>query len=197
MTPPTVWTASWWTMPSCGRADVDALQLVLGRNLALDELGRSFLAISRNSFATSLRRSWSIWMICSSISDDLAFRPGRLPRSTARARLRAAPHRVRAPSCVDRHQFCVPQARARLPARPGSARSRGAWPACCSVSPADLLVKLGDPFAQLRLLAGSRLRRNRTAIASPSIDAATPASLRRAGRTSGKRSSALPSRSAS
>ena len=53
------------------RADVDALELVLGRHLALDELADLARRPRAARCATSLLRSWSIWMICSSISPIL------------------------------------------------------------------------------------------------------------------------------
>ena len=39
MTPPTVWTLSWWTKPGARRADIDALQLVFGGDPTLGVLG--------------------------------------------------------------------------------------------------------------------------------------------------------------
>ena len=67
------------------RADVDALELVLGRDLALDELAD----LGRRSRAAPspprCERSWSICRICSSISVILP-RDWAIARSTARAR---------------------------------------------------------------------------------------------------------------
>ena len=47
MTPPTVWTLDWNTSAVLRRADVDALELVLGGDLALDELADLAVDLAR------------------------------------------------------------------------------------------------------------------------------------------------------
>ena len=50
------------------RADVDALELVLGRDLALDQLADLGLDLAQLLADLAASDRWSIWMICSSVS---------------------------------------------------------------------------------------------------------------------------------
>ena len=68
ITPPTVCTVELVDDAVLRRADVDALELVLGRDLALDELGDLALDLAQLLARPRVRRSWSICRICSSIS---------------------------------------------------------------------------------------------------------------------------------
>ena len=80
------------------RADVDALELVLGGDLALDELADLAVDLAQSPWPTSLLRSRSIWMICNSVSEILPAACAVCAISCAALRPPAAPPRARARS---------------------------------------------------------------------------------------------------
>jgi hypothetical protein len=47
ITPPTACTASWWTKPACGAAQIDPLELVLSRRDPLLELSNLALRVAQ------------------------------------------------------------------------------------------------------------------------------------------------------
>ena len=110
------------------RADIDALELVLGGDLALDEFAD--LARRRRAIpcATSLDSSWSICMICNSSSEilprGLGDRGDQLPALAVEPRRFAL--ELRQPVQLD--EVLAARARARRRARARSARSPWSWP---------------------------------------------------------------------
>ena len=71
-TPPTVWTASWWTTPSWGAR----MSVRFSWSSAATRFSTSsaiFPCTSPSSFATSLRKFWSTWITWSSVSEIFPF----------------------------------------------------------------------------------------------------------------------------
>ena len=137
------------------RAHVDALELVLGRDLALDQLGPILPRISASSLPTSVRRSWSICMIFSSISAILPLAWAIEAISCAALAVQARRVALQRGHAVERHQVLLPQAAdaAQLLLVPVDLRGLGRH---LLVVADDLLAELVDLLEELRLLALAR-----------------------------------------
>ena len=164
MTPPTVWTVDWNTVPSCGARM--SMRLSWSSAVTLRSTNSPILpSISRVSLATSLLRSWSIWRICSSVSAilPLACAVGAI---NWRARLRAASPRARAGSGASSWiRFCFHRSRTPASSRSISSISLALASRCAS-RPRISSLQLPDPLLQLLLLADrARCAAARTACA--------------------------------
>src|SRR6266516_4811414 len=195
ITPPTVCTANWNTVPSCGARISTRLSWSSAATLR-STYSPILASISRISLATSLLRSWSTWMICSSVSAilpliwaALAINCPRSPWSRACSRSRAV-SRVSCIKFFDQSSLTPTSSR---PIRPSS------WSlaACCAARPRASSWSWSMRSRYCAFCPCRAERRSSNSLLSLSITWATSGSLLRASISSGNLMACLPSRSLS
>ena len=155
MTPPTVWTFDWNTMPSCGARI--STRLSWSSAVTLRSTNSPILpSISRVSLATSLLRSRSIWMICSSVSEILPAAWAVCATNCAGFALQPRRGALELGQLGQRDQLLLPQI---VDAVLFALDQLGFLflGFALRLQAANLLVELLDPLAKLCLLAGARV----------------------------------------